>query len=266
MKYLYFDAGSTSALSIPASRLLSMDNNASNTITLSFEDMDAVAGATTDVTLTVNAGKVKKVMETITESVHGGRDNFLVIADSVNNIFVDSDITAVSVDDSGTGSNGLTAGAGITDGTDTVYHSWIEKNGDIIKTSIYIDLDGLQGPGTAGDIIGADGSTDPAHIGQITAAKNGTIFAGTVTCCEAPDGGDPDIDIYAADEGTGLEDSAVSALTETQLIDAGDHTNGSVKGLTVVPAADQYLYLVNGTATAAEYIAGKLLIELYGKA
>lgn len=266
MKYLYFDAGTETALSIPANRLLSMDHTSDDKIVLSFEDIDAVAGATTDVELTINAGKEKKVMETITESVHGGRDNFLVIADSVNSIFVDSDITAVSVQDSGTGSNGLTAGAGITDGTDTVYHSWIEKNGDIIKTSIYIDLDGLQGPGTAGDIIGADASTDPAHIGQITAARNGTIFAGTVTCSEAPDGGDPDIDIYAADEGTGLEDSAVGDLTETELVNGGDHTNGSVKGFIAVPAADQYLYLVTGTATAQEYTAGKLLIELYGKA
>ena len=266
MKYLYFDAGNDAALSIPANRLLSMDHTEDTKIVLSFEDIDAVAGATTDVELTINTGKEKKVMQTITEAVHGGKDNFLIVADSVNNLFVDSDITAVSVQDSGTGSNGLTAGAGITSGTDTVYHSWIERNGNIIKTSIYIDLDGLQGPGTIGDIIGVNDSTDPAHIGQITTARNGVIFAGKVSCFETPAGGDPDINIYAADEGSGVEDSAIADLTETSLVNTGDHSTGSEDIFTSLPTANQYLYLTTGDVTAVEYTAGKLLIELYGAA
>lgn len=264
MKYLYFDAGSETALSIPANRLLSMDHTADDKIVLSFEDIDGVSGATTDVDLTITPGKEKVVMETITNAVHGGKDNFLVVADSVNGVFVDSNITAVSVTDSGTGSNGLTAGAGITSGTDTVYLSWIERNGNVVKTSIYIDLDGLQGPGAVGDIIGVNDSTDPAHIGQITAARNGSIFAGKVSCFETPAGGNPDINIYAADEGTGLEDSAIGDLTETELVNTGNHSTGSEDVFTALPTANQYLYLTTGAVTAAEYTAGKLLIELYG--
>lgn len=265
MKYLYFDAGTETALSIPANRLLSMDHTANDKVVLSFEDIDGAAGATTDVELTITAGKEKVVMETITNAVHGGKDNFLVVADSVNGVFVDSNITAVSVQDSGTGSNGLTAGAGITDGTGTVYHSWIERNGNIIKTSIYIDLTGLRST-AADDIIGVDGTSDPCHIGQIVAGTSGTIFAGTVACLETPGGGDPDIDIYSATEGTGTEDTAISTLTETLLINAGDHAANAFKSLTAFPTADEYLYLVAGDTTDADYTAGKLLIELYGTA
>jgi len=263
MKYLYFDAGTETALSIPANRLLSMDHTADDKIVLSFEDIDAVAGATTDVELTINTGKEKKVMETITESVHGGRDNFLVIADSVNSIFVDSDITAVSVQDSGTGSNGLTAGAGITGGTGTVYHSWIERNGNIIKTSIYIDLTGLGSSADADDIVGT--GADPAHIGQITAARNGTIFAGKITCLEAPETNLADIDLAASATGTGAFDGAVA--TPTVLVNTGGVAVNTIDALTAFPADNDYLYITSAAETAVATAAqGILLIELYGTA
>jgi hypothetical protein len=263
MKYLYFDAGNDAALSIPANRLLSMDQTADTKIVLSFEDIDAVAGATTDVELTINTGKEKKVMQTITEAVHGGKDNFLVIADSVNNLFADSDITAVSVQDSGTGSNGLTAGVGITGGTGTVYHSWIERNGNIIKTSIYIDLTGLGSSATANDIIGVAGG--PAHIGQITAARNGTIFAGKITCLETPTSNMSDLDLAASATGTGAFDEAVTA--STVLVNTGGVSINAIEALTLFPAANDYLYITSAQTTAvATAAAGILLIELYGTA
>ena len=264
MKYLYFDAGNDAALSIPANRLLSMDQTAETEIVLSFEDIDAFAGATTDVALTINAGKEKKVMQTITEAVHGGKDNFLVIADSVNNLFVDSDITAVSVQDSGTSSNGLTAGAGITEGTGTIYHSWIERNGNIIKTSIYIDLTGLGSTTTANDIVGVAGG--PAHIGQITAARNGTIFAGKITCLETPTTNMSDLDLAASATGTGAFAEAVTS--PTVLVDTGGFSINAIEALTNFPSDNDYLYITSATTTAAVASADKgiLLIELYGTA
>ncbi len=74
------------------------------------------------------------------------------------------------------------------------------------------------------------------------------------------------MDLYSAAEATGTEDAAITGLTETQLVDAGDHTLGSVKVLTTFPAATEYLYLVAGAGATvfAPYTAGKLLIELYG--
>ena len=83
-------------------------------------------------------------------------------------------------------------------------------------------------------------------------------------CFEAPAGGDPDINIHSATEGTGVEDGAISGLAETLLVNAGDATLGSKVYFTGVPAADEFLYLTTGAATDADYTAGKLFIQLMG--
>jgi len=157
------------------------------------------------------------------------------------------------------------AATGITTGSGTIYRSSVVRTGGVIHTSILIDLTGLRSTGS-GDIIGVNGTSLACHIGQITAAQNGTILAGRMTCFEAPAGGDPDINIHSATEATGIEDAAISGLAETLLVNSGDATLGSVVILTAVPAADEFLYLTTGAATDADYTAGKLLIELFGYA
>ena len=154
------------------------------------------------------------------------------------------------------------AGAGITAGEGTVYKSSVSKAGGIITTQILVDLTGLK-DFAAGDIIGVNASTAAAHIGRITEAQNGTIFSVKMECLELPVGADVDIDLFSATEGTGAPDSAISALTETSLINAGDWTLGAVKYAQTV-AAGQYLYLVNGDSTTGVYTAGKYLITLLG--
>ena len=158
-----------------------------------------------------------------------------------------------------------TAGTGITTATGVVYANSAVKTGGIYKTEILIDLTGLRST-AANDIIGVNGTALVCHIGQITAGRNGTILAGQMTTFEAPAGGDPDIDLYYATEGTGVEDGAIGDLTETQLINAGDHSIGDVHVFAagVVPAANSYLYLVAASATDADYTAGRLLIEMWG--
>ena len=155
------------------------------------------------------------------------------------------------------------AGTGITTGTGTIYRSSVMQSGGIITTQILIDLTGLRSTGS-GDIIGVNGTSLVCHIGQITAARNGTILTGSMECFEAPAGGDPDINVHSATEGTGVEDGAIGDLTETLLVNAGDATLGSKVYFTAVPAADEFLYLTTGDATDADYTAGKLLIELNG--
>ena len=155
------------------------------------------------------------------------------------------------------------AGTGITTGTGTIYRSSVQRVGGIITTRILIDLTGLRSTGS-GDIIGVNGTSLVCHIGQITAARNGTILTGSMECFEAPAGGDPDINVHAATEGTGVEDGAIADLTETLLVNAGDATLGSKVYFTAVPAADEFLYLTTGDATDADYTAGKLFIELMG--
>jgi len=157
------------------------------------------------------------------------------------------------------------AGTGITTGSGTIYRSSVQRVGGIITTRILIDLTGLRSTGGA-DIIGVNGTALVCHIGQITAARNGTILTGSMECFEAPAGGDPDINIHSATEGTGVEDGAIGDLTETLLVNSGDATLGSKVYFSAVPAADQFLYLTTGAATDADYTAGKLFIELMGYA
>ena len=159
-------------------------------------------------------------------------------------------------------------GAGI-EGTAGVYVTQVERfksdtttGVNMVKTTIMIDLTGLNCGGTAGDIIGADGA-GVAHIGQVTTANQGTVFGVTMECFEAPGTGDPDIDLHSATEGTGVEDTAIGDLTETLIINGGDATLGSrTVGNTI--AADQFLYLTCGTSTAGTYDAGKLVITILG--
>lgn len=157
------------------------------------------------------------------------------------------------------------AGAGVTGGTGTVYKSSVTRSGGIVHTSILIDLTGLSSSTTDLDIIGQGASA--AHIGQVTAARNGaTILAGKVTCLEVPVGGITDIDLYSATEATGVFDGAIGSLAETILLtNGGAWTLAMTKALGGIPAANEYLYLTGGAGgTAAAYTAGKFLIELYG--
>lgn len=167
------------------------------------------------------------------------------------------------------GSLGNTPGTGITgQGTATVKTSCI-KIGDIITTTIITDLTGLASNATD-DIIGKAGGTANSHFGQITAAVNGTVMMGSITCLETPTTGDPDIDMYTATVATGAEDAAVTGLTETALSTAGgDFVGagilGTFGGVTVVPPANGYLYLANGGGTTdGTYDAGKFIIQFYG--
>lgn len=156
------------------------------------------------------------------------------------------------------------AAAGITGGTGTVYKSSVIKEGGIIRTSILLDLTGLGSSTTDLDIIGQGVSA--AYLGQITAARNGTILTGRITCLEAPAGGVTDIDLYSATENTGVFDGLVTDLTETALLTSGAAwTLGRMVPIGAVPAANEYLYLTCGAAgTPGTYTAGKFLIELEG--
>lgn len=157
-----------------------------------------------------------------------------------------------------------TPGTGISGGTGTICEVVAEKIGSLFRTTILIDLTGLTSAAT-GDIIGVDATSNPCYLMQLSSIINGTIFAGSITCHEVPAGGGDDLDLYAADEGTGVENGAIADLTETSLIDSGAWTLGEFAPLTAFPTDGQYLYLVCQEAVAAAYTAGILKIELWGK-
>lgn len=161
----------------------------------------------------------------------------------------------------------MTAGAGITGGAGTVYLAWIEEVGPLLKTTIYVNLKGLKSGASAGDIIGVN-ATANCHLGQITTAKNGKIFRGTLSCLTIPATGEPDIDIATGTVATGTQDAAASGLTGyvLNLDHAADFTAaGQSIAFGTAPAADTYLYLVaSGGADTAVYTAGEIVIELWG--
>ena len=184
------------------------------------------------------------------ETIIFGTDSDATIAwdgDSLN-------ITSVATEHSGTfavaGAASLsttarmTAGTGITTGTGTLYKNSVVTLGNIIETTIVIDITGLSS-NVANDIKG-----------------------GYMLCVELPAGGSTDIDVYSATVATGTEDALITDLTETALLaHGGAWAATAFQGFTVVPPADGYLYLTNGGSTSDNaYTAGKFVIKLYGYA
>ena len=165
--------------------------------------------------------------------------------------------------------NEAEVGAGI-EGTAAVYVTQVERfksdtatNVNIVKTTIIIDLTGLTKSSTVGDIIGRDGA-GVAYFARVTTADQGVIFGIQMTCLEVPSAGNGDIDIFSATEGTGVEDTAIGSLTESQITNGGALVAGSMVAGGAI-AADQFLYLVNAQgAGAGTYTGGRLLIELTG--
>ncbi len=180
------------------------------------------------------------------------------LADAETLLFGSTDETAFRMQN-------MSAGSGFSNGS-SIYKANVTYAGDLIKTEILVDLTDLNSGDADGDIIGKVGTAN-CHIGQITAALNGTIIAGHLECFETPTGGEPDIDVYSATEATGTEEALITGLTETALLNTGaDWTLTKQKmALTALPAADSYLYLVaSGGATNDTYTAGILLLTLYG--
>lgn len=150
-------------------------------------------------------------------------------------------------------------------GVGTLIAHTVQKMGDLIETRILVDLTGLNGGGTAADIIGVNSAAN-CHLGRITTAVNGLIFAGYMRCLEVPAGSNADVDLYAATDATGVEDAAVTSLAgKAILLNGGTWTLSLTSALTAYPAANSYLYLASGTATAATFTAGIFEIVLFGR-
>lgn len=108
-----------------------------------------------------------------------------------------------------------------------------------------------------------------AHLGQITAALNGTLFDGEVTWFETPNGGVTDIDFWSAPEASGaFDDPGKTDLTEVVIYAKGSAAAGARAtqlALTNLPAADDYIYAFAGVAgTAGTYDAGILKFVFWG--
>ncbi len=162
----------------------------------------------------------------------------------------------------------MTPGTGISTGTGTICEHRVTKIGGLFKTEILLDITGLNEAGTAADVVGKDGAAANCHLGQITAAVNGTIKAGRITCIEAPGTAHGDLDFYGTiTEDSLAQDTAISAATGEQLlVDHGAWSAEEVDIMTTLPGVG-YLYLATGAGADGgddDYDAGIFLIELWG--
>ena len=156
----------------------------------------------------------------------------------------------------------MTKGSGFA-GTGLIYKTSVTDHGGIITTRFLIDVTGMNSS-TAADIIG-NNSLANCHFGQITAAVNGTILSGRMTCMEAPTTGEPDIDLYSATVSTGVEDAAISGISGTQILNTNTNWIINLTKSFGTIADNDYLYLVGSDAgTDNTYGGGKFIIELYG--
>ena len=158
----------------------------------------------------------------------------------------------------------MTVSAAISGAQSVATQVSTHRYGNIVETTMYIDLTGLKGTTTDNDIIGDTGAS---HFGQITTAVNGVIFAGEVHCAEVPTTGPDDINLSCASVDTGAYDADVTGLTNyaALMTSGGAHAIGTVKPFTALPTADYYLYLSSGEAgTAGTYDAGILIIKMWG--
>ena len=228
---------------------------------LALDSTLSVAGATTlNANLSFSGAYDIRFVQANGLDIHDGSAAYISVAN--NTVTIAKALTCSSTSKF-TGNTGPTVGSGITSASGEVYKSWVETWGTVIKTTIYIDITGLR-HSAAADIIGDDGTSNPCHIGQVTAAANGAIFSGRMTCLEVPTVAD--MDLYSATESTGIENGAISGLTETQVINGGTQSLGTVSifANAALPSANDYLYLVCQSAGDADYSAGKFLIEMWG--
>ena len=265
-KYLIFHDDNDDTICLPTSRLLAVDQTDSTSVLLKFESKNATAGAVTTIDLTVAAGKEMEAFTSLMKKINSDVDVETIWNKSS---MAGADFSAISIDSSGNNSNGLVKGAGFT-GTGSYYNSWIERNGSVIKTSIMIDITGLNSGGADGDIIGLEGTTDGCHIGLFETAKSGTPFEVTVRNLNVLGGGDDFLDFYEADVATGAEDTAVTSLTgATELLNGAQLNAVDVlQTFSTLPTDGHYLYIAansnGGTPADDTYSSGKILIEIFG--
>lgn len=96
-KFLQFVEGADKAATYPVDRLISMTCAADATLLLKFSPGSLGTGqaASLDtVTLTISSDQEQKVMANIADSILFNEDGLIVIADDVDSIYLDPDITA----------------------------------------------------------------------------------------------------------------------------------------------------------------------------
>ena len=257
-------------LIIPLSRfLVGHTNNSDTVLDLYFDShYEGAFGSAANKVQVTCSSNADIVFQNILGAFASSRGSILDLA-NIDSRISSVEVTQETVD--GMGVLAMEPGSGFSNGS-SVHKSSIKREGQFIKTTIFIDLTDLNSGGTAKDVIGK-AATANCHIGQVTAAKNGTIVAGRITCLETPTTGEPDIDIVENTLATLTEDTAFDASGTSaticapgvDFISTATANQFNTASFTTMPTADRYLYLATiDNATDNTYDAGKFLIEMWG--
>jgi len=99
-KFLFYENSADDMVCIPAHRLVEMViDDDSDLVSLHhrvYDNQTHGSDMQYAATLTVTAGKAKQVVETISNNISTGKDAFIVVADDVNQQYIDSNITALA--------------------------------------------------------------------------------------------------------------------------------------------------------------------------
>jgi hypothetical protein len=185
-------------------------------------------------------------------------------------------VGGLTIPDLATTTSAPTAGAGINGiGLEKFHKSSVVTIGNIIYTTIFLDLRGLTDHGS-NTIIGLSSSSGTSsHIGEIEADVSGTIFGGRMTCLITPLGGTREFILYSAAAdlsagwpmGTGSSLAFPSGGTYGTAWD-GDHALNVSPFSSLPHSSFRHLYLVSpgnsGPAAALPYDQGRILIEMWG--
>ena len=180
-KFLYFADSATAQYIVPIDRFLGADDTDADTIVLNFEDMNGSSGDVSQVTIDVASGTAKTVLTAIFNAVATGKDQVIVVADDVNSLYIDGNISSIT----GIAHNVTAASSGLTLG------------GDVDATGAAIDFDlvdnnasalSFDAAGQAGILalvttnssegVTMSGTLDVAGELEYTAASNETVDAG----------------------------------------------------------------------------------------
>ena len=96
-KFLYFANSTADTALLLADSLVLMEIDIDgDSLEMHFKDVHGHLGASTMIALTIIQHSGPDVMSVITEEIAFGNDPMIVIADDVNSIFIDGNITAVT--------------------------------------------------------------------------------------------------------------------------------------------------------------------------
>ena len=94
-KFFYARKDVDESVAFPVESIRSIHMTAAATLMIQFESLTGAATHTGNVSLTITEGKSEEVIKSIINAGRSDRNLFIVIADDIDGVYVNSNITAV---------------------------------------------------------------------------------------------------------------------------------------------------------------------------